>query len=209
MISLTVGEWLSSNLFDCISLVLAVIGGFFALQQWRKSNIYKRGEIVENLIKTVRDDEDIATIMDVVDWNGGIEYDGKFYISQAVERSDLNQLDNEELFKKVDKALAHFSYVCYLRSQKTLTKEDMKVFAYGIKRLAVNPHIANYLYSLYHWSTSIGVQMSYIYLVDYCIEQGYIYSDFKSIDSNYYKIFLQLPNDYLDKEKSKVRIYTK
>ena len=118
MISLTIGEWLSSNLFDCVSLILAAIGGFFALHQWKKSNIYKRGEIVEKLIKAVRDDEDIATIMDVVDWNDGIEYDGKFYISQTVERSDLNQLDDEELFKKVDKTLAHFSYICYLRSQR-------------------------------------------------------------------------------------------
>ncbi len=208
MISLTIGEWLSSNLFDCVSLILAAIGGLFALHQWKKSNIYKRGEIVEKLIKAVRDDEDIATIMDVVDWNDGIEYDGKFYISQTVERSDLNQLDDEELFKKVDKTLAHFSYICYLRSQRTLTKEDMKVFAYGIKRLAVNPHIADYLYSLYHWSTSIGVQMSYIYLVDYCIEQGYIYADFKNITSNYYRNFLKLPNAYLDKEKNKLPVYT-
>ena len=108
--------------------------------------------------------------MDVCDWNDEIEYDGKNFV-KPIERKDLNQRGNEELFKKVDKALAYSSYFCYLKSQKTLTKEDMIVFDYEIKRLAVKPHIANYLYSLYHWSTSIGVQMSYVYLVDYCIEQ--------------------------------------
>ena len=45
------------------TLFVGIIGGGFGLHQWRKSNVYKRGEIVKKLIEKVRDDEDIAIIM--------------------------------------------------------------------------------------------------------------------------------------------------
>ena len=188
-------EWCKSNCFELISLVIAIIGGSFALYQWTKSNTYKRGDIVESLIETINDDQDIATIMDICDWNDGFIYNGKFSISKAASRSDLVGMSSEELFKKIDRTLAHFSYICYLKSSKALTKKEMRIFNYKIRRLADNMHIANYLFSLYHWSDSLGVQMSYIYLADYCIKKGYLHKDFKERTSKHYKQMLLLADE--------------
>lgn len=188
-------ECCKSDWFELVSLVTAVIGGAFALYQWTKSNMYKRGDIVESLIKAINDDPDIATIMDICDWNDGFIYNGKFTISRAASRSDLVGMDSEELFKKIDRTLAHFSYICYLNSKKALTKKEMVIFNYKIKRLAENIHIANYLFSLYHWSDSLGVQMSYIYLAEYCVKKGYLHKDFKERTSKYYKQMLLLADE--------------
>ena len=78
------------------------------------------------------------------------------------------------LFKKIDKTLAHFSYICYLKKINILTKKDMRHFDYEIQRLADNEHIANYLHSLYHWSSDLGVTMSFSFLLDYCIRKKYL-----------------------------------
>lgn len=37
------------NIFYIISLIIAIIGGWFALFQWRKGNVYKRAEILQKL----------------------------------------------------------------------------------------------------------------------------------------------------------------
>ena len=50
------------DLTSIFMLLAVVVGGIFALRQWVKRNIYKRGEIVQQLIKILRDDKEIAII---------------------------------------------------------------------------------------------------------------------------------------------------
>ncbi len=196
---LTLEEWMSIS-----TLCFGLVGGMFALYQWRKSNVYKRAEIVQQLIKTVRDDVDISTVMDIIDWNKGFNYDGKFHLCQRMIGSKGIITSDDEFFKKIDKTLSHFSYICYLKKNCTLTKKDMRVFDYEIRRLADNIHIANYLYSLWHWSASLGVDMSFSFLIKYCEKRGYIKKKDFGYPSNLYSCYLELPANYKSHTKGKM-----
>ena len=178
---------------DVFTLLLAVIGGTFALSQWITQVKHKRDEIVRDLICKVRDDEDISSIMDVIDWDEGILYDGKFSISPKCRSRDLKELDGEKLFKKIDKTLSHFSYVCYLEANKTLGKKDIAVFEYELRRIVDNEHIRNYLYSLYHWSKYLRVKCSFEYLIQYSIERKYLKREFRRRNSKCYECYLRVP----------------
>ncbi len=169
-----------------LSFVAVVIGGGFALYQWRIGIKQKRAETVEKLIKTVRDDMDIATIMDIVDWDKGFFYNGKFRLKDESFRKALRGISDEELFKMIDRTLAHFSYICYLKNLNLIKSKDMRNFEYEIRRLADNVHIANYLHSLHLWSESLGVSMSFSFLLDYCVVKGYFTEDIKDRYSSKY-----------------------
>lgn len=197
----TLQDWV-----DILTLILGAIGGAFALCQWRKSVVYKRGEIVQQLIQTVRDDDDISTIMSIVDWNKEFYYDGSFHRSQDTHgRQNKINTDNE-LFNKIDKTLSHFSYVCYLRNNRTLKKKDMNVFEYELRRLVDNEHIANYLYSLHHWSAALNVEMSFSYLLKYCQKRKFINGNDIRYPSTVYTCYLRLPSKYVDGCKKKKRL---
>ena len=173
-------------------LLAAVVGGIFALRQWVKRNIYKRGEIVQQLIKILRDDKEIATTMDVIDWSEGFFYNGKICLSRPVNRKCLETLEDDDFFKMIDRTLSHFSYICYLYHQKTLGNKDMKVFDYEIRRLIDNRHIRNYLFSLHHWSKSLNVKTSFWFLIKYSLKKKYLSKDFNDMDSENYQLFLNV-----------------
>lgn len=181
---MTTSEWISF-----ISLIIAVIGGFFALHKWKETIINKRSVIVRELIEKVRDDNQISAVMDIIDWDEGFEYDGKFTFFDS-NRIALKNTDDASLFLMIDKTLSHFSYICYLQKKKLLKKADIKIFDYELRRLLDNEHIANYLFSLYHWSKHLKVNMSYIYLVKYGIRKRYLKFDFYKKNSRNYICYL-------------------
>lgn len=173
-----------SLIVDIVSMIFVFAGGCFALWQWRKSLIYKRIEIVQTLIENTRQDKTVSMIMDIIDWNRDFYYDGKFLIQRETSHYDLKKLSDDEFFNKIDHTLSIFSYICYLKFVGTIKNSDMRFFEYEIRRLIDNSHIANYLYSLYHWSKSIEVDMSFSYLVDYGIKKKYIDKSFKVYNSD-------------------------
>ena len=177
---------------NIITLFFAFVGGCFALYQWNKNTVYKRAEVVKSLIESVRGNPDISTIMDIIDWNEDFTYDGKFSVQEGTERKVLIGLSDDDLFKMVDQTLSMFSYICYLERVRTITKKDMRFFEYELRRLVDNPHIRNYLYSLYHWSKSLGVKTSFLYVIEYGLKKGYLDKSFKRYDLNHalYKCFL-------------------
>lgn len=180
---------------NVISMIFVFIGGCFALWQWRKSLIYKRIEIVQALITNTRQDKTVSMIMAIIDWDKDFYYNGGFHIKRENARSDLMELSDEEFFDKIDHTLSVFSYICYLKSVGTIKYRDMRFFEYEIRRLIDNRHIANYLYSLYHWSKKLKVNMSFSYLADYCIKKKYIDKSFKVYNtydnnSSKYKCYL-------------------
>ena len=162
-----------------VTLVFMFIGGCFALWQWRQGLLYKRTEIVRELIEDVRQDDNVSTIMDIIDWNEDFFYNGKFIINRDTSRKNLKDISNDDLFKMIDHTLSIFSYICYLKLVRTIKVKDMRFFEYEIRRLVDNPHISNYLYSLYHWSKELGVSMSFSYLIDYCLKKKYLDASFK------------------------------
>lgn len=184
LIEMKTSEWIS-----LISLIIAVIGGFFALHKWKESIINKRSEIVKEIIEKIRDDNQISAVMDTIDWNEGFKYDGKFTFYNN-QRKALKDADDSSLFLMIDKTLSHFSYICYLRKKKLLKKSDIKIFDYELRRLLDNEHIANYLYSLYHWSKHLNVNMPYIYLVKYGVRKRFLKLDFYKKNSKNYICYL-------------------
>lgn len=184
-------NWVMNNQ-GFLSLLFVVVGGVFALCQWQKNLVYKRAEIMQSLIETTRKDNTISTIMDIIDWNEDFSYDGKFNVNPNSKRELLHNISGEDLFKMVDYTLSVFSYICYLKTVKTLKKKDMQFFEYEIHRLVDNPHIANYLYSLYHWSKKLGVKMSFSFFIEYCMKMKYLDSSFRVFNdgNDYYKCFL-------------------
>lgn len=162
-----------------ITLFFMFCGGCFALWQWRKGLLYKRTEIVRSLIEDVRQDATVSTIIDIIDWNEGFSYNGKFVINKGAARQIFRDISEDELFKMIDHTLSIFSYICYLKLVRTIQKKDMRFFEYGIHRLIDNPHIANYLYSLYHWSEELGVSTSFSYLIEYGLKKKYLDPCFK------------------------------
>ena len=183
---------------NIVSLVFAFVGGCFALWQWRRSLVYKRTEIIQKLIDTVRCDKDVSSIMDMIDWNEGFIYDGKFHISSRLSRMAMTDLSDDDLFVMIDKTLSIFNYICYLKKVLAIKRSDMKFFEYVIRRLVDNQHIANYLYSLHHWTGSLNVKMSFSYVVDYCLRKKYLDKAFEKYSkTGRYQCFLRIGSDYV------------
>ena len=176
---------------DIIKLGFTVIGGGFALHQWRIQIKQKRADMVKQLISIVRSDKDIAEVMDMIDWAKYFYYNGAFHLT-TTGREKYNYSD-EELFIKVDKTLAHFSYICYLLKSHALSRKDRYIFEYELRRTIDNKYIKNYLFSLYHWSEYLNVKCSYSYLIDYAIKHELLTKDFKNIKSRKYKCCLVIP----------------
>lgn len=180
-----------SNIIDVLSLLAVMIGGGFALKKWNTSIKERRSIIVQNLIEEVRGDNQIATVMDLIDWNEDFIYDGRFHLNPNSNRNCLKGMDDNSLFKMIDKTLSLFSYICYMKKKKIILNSDIVFFDYELKRLFDNQHITNYLFSLFHWSKHIEVEMSFKYLIDYGIKKKYLSKDFYSKSSNNYKCFLR------------------
>ena len=174
-----------------VSLTFAFLGGCFAFWQWHRSLVYKRTEIVQKLVDLIRCDRSVCSVMDMIDWNKGLFYDGAFHIQGDISLNALKGLTDADIFVMIDQTLSVFNYVCYLKKVHAIKSRDMKFFVYQIRRLTDNPHIANYLYSLYHWTNSLGVGMSFSYIVDYCIKRKYLDKSFKKyIQNGRYKCYL-------------------
>lgn len=181
-----------SDWISLITLITVIIGGFFALHKWKESIITRRLDTVKELIDIIRNDKDISTIMDIIDWDEDFEYDGKFKVINNDSRKSLEDVDDSSLFRMIDKTLAHFSYICYLKKKKSLKKSDIKIFDYQIRRLFDNRHIRNYLYSLHRWSKSLNVSMSFKYLVEYGIKKRFLHLDFYFKKSKHYICYLKI-----------------
>lgn len=138
----------------------------------------------------------------MIDWNEDFTYDGKFHVQKGTKRMALKNLSDDDLFKMIDHTLSTFSYVCYLKKERTITIQDMRFFEYEIRRLVDNPHIANYLYSLYHWSKSLEVEMSFSYVINYCISKRYLDKSFKKYSLNViYTCYLEIGKVYVHSGK--------
>lgn len=181
---------LGAVVIDSLTFLAVVVGGVFALLQWRMQIKQKRVEMARELMSTIRDDEDIMMVSDIIDWDDGISYDGKFSVQSS--NPFFKEMDEDELFAKIDRTLSHFSYICYLNSMNVLKKNDMAFFEYDLRRLTDNEHICNYLFSLHHWSNSLCVQCPYKCLIEYAIKRKYLDKSFVDLNSKRYICFLKL-----------------
>lgn len=138
-----------------LTLSFVVIGGGFAWFQWRQTTKLKRAEFINQLTEKIRSDKDICKTILLFD------YDHAWYTA-AFHNGD----DGQE--RVIDKTLSYFSYICYLRSNRLITKTDFKFFLYEVTRIRQNRSVINYLYNLHHFARKLGCPMTFQYLLDYC-----------------------------------------
>lgn len=142
-----------ADIIESISLVLIIVGGIFAYYQWRKSVNLKRADYINELTEKIRTDESIKETIYIFD------YDIPWY------SKDFHGSMETEL--KVDKTLSYFSYICYLKKQKIISKKEFKFFEYEIKRTLINNQVQDYLYNLYHFANKFNVPLTFEFLFEY------------------------------------------
>ena len=167
-----------SDVISSISLAVTIIGLAFAFFQWRKSNSIKRAEYINELTEKVRSDEDIRAIVYRIDYNEDW-YTAGFHGSGELE-------------VQVDKTLSYFSYICYLKSMKVVSKKEFSFFEYKINRILKDNNVQRYLFNLYHFSRKDNTSISFNYLLEYGKEKKLLTNDFFNKDSKQYQDYKYL-----------------
>jgi hypothetical protein len=154
-------SWSIDNILAMISILLAIIGGFFAYRQWEASNKIKRAEFINQIIKELRFDKEMAKSMYV------IEYNLYWY------NSDFHS-GNPEMEYSIDRLLSYLCYVCYTYKLKNISKNEFSIIRYRLNRTCSSPSVQGYLWNLFHFSKSQNAECSFQYLIDYGIDNKII-----------------------------------
>ena len=129
---------LDITIYELIFLTFTIIGGVFALFQWRQSYKLKRAELLKEALAKIREDKEFAKVL------YDIDYGEKWYTYDFI-----NDHSKEQLF---DKVFAYFDYLCYLKNKRILGKNEFRIFEYRIHRMVCNDSFLDYLFNLYHFS---------------------------------------------------------
>ncbi len=161
--------------FEFVSFVLSLINtvvvigsALFALIQWTYQCKIRRSQYLQALSEKMRTDEQIMGVRRAIDY-GHPWYDEDFHIKHG------NSFVSED---QIDETLAFYSYLCYLKIEKVISKKEFKFFSYNIDRALQNRDMQGYLFNLYHFSRKNGMEMSFQSLFEYGQEKGLFKKDF-------------------------------
>lgn len=113
-----------------IALVFALVGGVFAWIQWQRANRLKRADFIHQITEKLRTDTEISQVIYLIEYSKpwhNMEFHG-----------------GGELERQVDTTLAFFSYICYLRKARLLSRSDFRVLDDELARIANNPSVQAY-----------------------------------------------------------------
>ena len=153
-------KWTNDNILSLITLVFAVVGGVFAYMQWRKSTKLKCAEFINEIMKMLRFDKEMGKALYLIDYNHDW-YDEDFHGGG----------ENEFL---IDKLLSYLSYICYLIKSHNITKAEVQILDYELRRACECKSVQAYLWNLYWWSISRNSICSFQYLIDYGLSHNII-----------------------------------
>ena len=142
-----------SDIISIISLLLIIGGGIFAYVRWRRDVTLKKADYINELTDKIRTDSIIRDTLYLLDY-GGSWYSREFHSGSPME-------------VKIDKTLSYFSYICYLRDRRIISKKEFNFFKYKLERILGNQGVQDYLYNLYHFSRKCKLPSSFHYLVEY------------------------------------------
>ncbi len=166
------------TIYELIILSLTIIGGFFALFQWRQSYKLKRAEHLKEALEKIRDDEDFASVL------YDIDYDVEWYTDEF--------LDDHSKEQRFDRVFAYFDYLCYLKNKYIMSKSEFRIFEYRITRMTKNKSFVDYMFNLYHFSNSNGTDMSFYHLLTYLRKNRLLDEDFWDVQSENYEKLLNI-----------------
>ena len=165
-----------AEIISFISLIFVIIGAIVTFVQWQKAIKRQRADYINELTEKIRTDIDIREIVYIIDYNV------KWYNEKFQDSGDFE--------RKVDKTLSYFSYICYLKHEKAISKKEFIFFKYEIERIVMNTQVINYFYNLYHFAQKFNCPITFKYLFDYGEKHKYFNKDFFSPNSSNYPHYL-------------------
>jgi len=171
--------WLGDNfhaltiIISLTGLILSIVGGFFALLQWKQSTALKRAEIIKHIVDKLRYDKEMASVIHMVEYNK-FKYTIEFH-------------KNPELEQRIDGLLAMLDYVCYLRSNNILRKKEFTILKHRVVWILKRKDIQTYLWNLYHFTKHNDTTCSFQHLIDFGLKNKLFPNNFENSSCDFFK----------------------
>ncbi len=178
-------------IIQCITLAVAIWGGYTALVEYRDRTKTTKALRLNDIIQQLRFDDDIREVIRMIEWDDFV-YDVSFYKSG--------------LEKKADKTFEYLSYFCYLLDSGIIGEKEFSFLKYEVLTVLNNKQVQLYFYNLYHYtrielyeknSLIVGnqtesevISIPFQYLMEYGIKNGIIKSDLYSFDNPEFQYIL-------------------
>jgi len=173
-------DFIVNNWQTLITIFFSVIGGGFALLQWKKNNTIKEAEFFNQIIEKINCDTDIVQTMYMITY-GEEEWYG---CCEEKEKHFLVDKKTEEL---IDKSFHYLDYVCYLRDKNLIDKKGFYIFEYEINRCCKSIQTQTYLFNLYKFSEIQNAKCGFQNLINYAIKNKIFEKDFLKNTNRYTK----------------------
>ncbi len=112
-----------------------------------------------------------------------------YFIDYNQDWYNVNFSGSEKEFP-IDRLLSYLSYICYLIESGIITKAEVNILDYELRRVCQSHSVQGYLWDLHWWSKSRGSICPFQYLIDYGLSQNIINQDDFKIDSDKYPKYL-------------------
>lgn len=152
--------YFQENFLDFIGFLLTVIGGGFALLQWRASIKTNRANYVEDILNKVMDDAQIQKFQRLAD------YGTDWYTE------DFHRGKSPEIAQIADRTLFTYNYICYLYDTKIINKDELEIFTYYMLALAHDDELTCYFLDLYQYSLFSGRKFPFGHYLSFCEREG-------------------------------------
>ena len=143
------------DIINIIMLALTFIGLAFAAIELSEGKKINRASLVKELYLQLYDDDELRDIFYKIEWSNYSE-------------SERLQLQGTEEERKADKLLSFFEVVCDMYYRGILTKEDIAIFDYEMRRVYAHPAVQDYLSFLEEWQEKQSIGKSYVSFKKYC-----------------------------------------
>ncbi|MBQ7547908.1 MAG: hypothetical protein IJT41_13205 [Clostridia bacterium] len=164
------------SLYELLFLTFSIVGGFFALFQWRQTYKLKRAEFLKEAQVKIRENKEFASVLYEIDY--GVEW----YTQDFIEDHSKEQM--------FDEVFAFFDYLCYLKNRNFLRDDEFRVFKYRIRRMACNQSFLDYFFNLYHFTKRNSTDFSFYNLLQYLKDNNLLDADFWDKNSKQYRKLL-------------------
>lgn len=154
---------------------VTAFGVLVALFQLLHGNRTKRGEYVHSLYEKIISDEHIKNAVYTMDY-GGFWYNDSFHGSVFE--------------KEVDSLFRYLSFICYLYDRRLISEKEMTLFEYVLNRTCLSAQSIEYLWNIYHFARSNGLECSFSPLIKYGESRGRITTDFYNRESRLFHKYL-------------------
>jgi hypothetical protein len=124
----SIENWISLS-----QTILTIIGGAYALYNYRQATADKRTELIFNIYTKLYDDSSINKALYAIDKNQDLEE-----IQMKVRETppeDGSSFKTVKLEKDLDKMLQYFNYLGLLVRNNRLETKDLEAFKYHIEQL--------------------------------------------------------------------------